>query len=568
LLNFFENLKFRQKLFLSYAFVILIAVFVLSFYSYQQSSSILRDRAKHEMSGMADQIKENIEYKIHQINSNNGSLMLDRKLQEICSLRGTQDIATQYENKTYVYNTIMKIVNVNDIFLHITIYTEDFVPENGNLLLSLNRARHLDWFINGINNKQLQWLYSDGELFATQKYYGLLDGNAYGLIYYRLNYNSMFSFSNALPGYCIEILDKDNRLIYKNTDNDSIIEPFLASGYEVMDNGSLSVDRNEYLIMSRQLGNTGWKLYYYVPVRLMNYQPQSFFITTFTVASICIITLFLIVGLFTKTFVNRIKSLHQKMIEVEEGNLNVEMSSGYKDEIGQLTNQCGNMLRNVNELQQINYQSMLTQKDAEFKALQAQINPHFLHNILSTISWKAIQIDAEDIYFMTKRLSDFYRTAINQGENVISVRDEIENTISYIELQLLIHSNSFEVEYSIDERIYNYEMLNLILQPIIENAIGHGIEKILKGKGLLRFSAELYNGKLRFNIYDNGPGMNAETFWNALRQETNRYGMRNVQDRIKLYYGNDYGLSLSGETNEGATVMVTLPLNARAPIKS
>ena len=163
------------------------------------------------------------------------------------------------------------------------------------------------------------------------------------------------------------------------------------------------------------------------------------------------------------------------MKDVKKGNLEVTVTSDSKDEIGELVQGFGDMVNRIKTLIEEVYEGKISLKEYEMKALQAQINPHFLYNTLSLINWKAIEADEKDISKITLALSRFYRTALNKGNSMMPLADEISNVKSYLDIQLIMHDYEFDVEMDIDERINYYDAPNLILQPLIENAIDHEI---------------------------------------------------------------------------------------------
>ena len=194
------------------------------------------------------------------------------------------------------------------------------------------------------------------------------------------------------------------------------------------------------------------------------------------------------------------------------------------------------------------------------KALQAQINPHFLYNSLSLINWMALESDQEEISKITLSLSMFYRTALNKGKNILKVRDEIKNMRSYLDIQLMMHDYEFDVDIQIDEDILDYNILNLILQPLIENAIDHGIDLKTDGRGCIKITGEKQNDQIALIVSDNGVGMSKEQAESILSNKSNGYGVKNVNERIKLYYGEQYHLKIESEIGIGTKVEITIPI--------
>jgi two-component system sensor histidine kinase YesM len=193
------------------------------------------------------------------------------------------------------------------------------------------------------------------------------------------------------------------------------------------------------------------------------------------------------------------------------------------------------------------------------KALQVQIKHYFLYNYLSLINWKAISIDAKDISHITTTLSKFYRTTLNNGKNIISIREVIENTKAYLEIQLIMHDYSFDMIFNIDDKLYEFDMIKLILQPIIENAIEHGIDLKRNGRGQISITGTQTDHHVEFIIEDNGIGMDEKLIEEVLVKQSKGYGLHNVHKRIKTFFGGDYGIFINSELGKGIEVRVLIP---------
>jgi two-component system sensor histidine kinase YesM len=244
---------------------------------------------------------------------------------------------------------------------------------------------------------------------------------------------------------------------------------------------------------------------------------------------------------------------------IEQGDLSITIKQTSSDEIGHLIQAFGHMMERLKHLINEVLKSRITQQEYEMKALQAQINPHFLYNSLSLINGKAIIAGQDDISQMARLLSTFYRTTLNKGKNLISVRDELENTRSYAEIQRMMHSNSFDIVYDIDESVYSFSMPNLLLQPLVENSILHGIDhKETSDRGVLTIFCRRNDQMLIFKVLDNGCGMSAEQCENILTSESSGYGIQNVHHRVQLYYGTEYGLRYTSTKGVGTCATLTL----------
>lgn len=274
----------------------------------------------------------------------------------------------------------------------------------------------------------------------------------------------------------------------------------------------------------------------------------------------CVIFSAVVIMKFSGNMAHRLEKIKMTMSEVEEGNLEVELVSTERDEIGDLTRGFNQMLSRIRQLIQEVYESRIRQKQYEMTALRAQINPHFLYNSLSLINWKALEIGSDDISKATLALSRYYRTSLNKGKNTMSIREEIDNVRSYLQIQEMFHDYSFTVKMDVAEDILDYRTLNLILQPLAENAIAHGIDRRRGSEpGVITISGRRDGNCVVLSVADNGVGMEQEKAQTILTEKSSGYGVRNVNSRIQLEYGEAYGLSIESEPGKGTKVTVRIP---------
>ena len=243
-----------------------------------------------------------------------------------------------------------------------------------------------------------------------------------------------------------------------------------------------------------------------------------------------------------------------------------------KDEHAILNNEFTNMLMRLNLLLEETYTTKINEiklrtriKELELVSLQQRINPHFFYNLLENIFWMAQMKGYEEIGDMVSALGEFFKTSVSEKGAFVSIKTEIENVRSYVSLQKIMHKNQFEAVWNIDPDILMDKTVKLVLQPIIENCIVHGFERIESG-GMITINGYEKNGDILFEIKDNGKGMNAvlcETI--KERMDSSIYGIgdsigiRNVNQRIKIYYGNTYGLDIKSTLNQGTVVSLRIP---------
>ncbi|MDG0814334.1 sensor histidine kinase [Cohnella rhizosphaerae] len=187
-----------------------------------------------------------------------------------------------------------------------------------------------------------------------------------------------------------------------------------------------------------------------------------------------------------------------------------------------------------------------------------------MYNSLSLINSQAIGREAYDISRTVTLLAKFYRTALNKGKEYISVRDEVAMVRSYVELQQIMSGHAFDVVYELEERVYPLGIVRLVLQPLVENAIDHGLKEKTEGLRMLTIGGCIRGGDLVLSISDTGVGMDEETAAGLLTSHSSGYGLTNVHERLRLYFGEPYGLAVSSRVGVGTTVEARLPGTQRS----
>lgn len=247
-----------------------------------------------------------------------------------------------------------------------------------------------------------------------------------------------------------------------------------------------------------------------------------------------------------------LNTLAKTISEVGEGNLKV-VADFEDNEIGRIGNEFKAMVNNNLELRERLLHTELKEREAELLLLQSQINPHFLYNTLDSLYFMAVINQADDIAEMVLSLSNTFKLSLNKGGKLIRVCDEIEKMKAYMKIQNLRYHDRFAFLLEVEEEIMEEQILTFILQPFIENAMYHGLEAKI-GEGYIHVFGKREGDMLHFIIQDNGVGIS------DFNQLKNGYGVKNVKERIKLYYGDPYGVSFESEIGVGTTVSVFVPI--------
>lgn len=336
------------------------------------------------------------------------------------------------------------------------------------------------------------------------------------------------------------------------------------------------VEGIQSLVIYNTSPDTQWRLVAVVPYPEIAggiYRVQSI---TIWVILFCIFASIILSIIFAATITKPIIRLQRTMEQASQGYLDRVIPVESTDEVGRLTENFNQMLQKIQRLISDNYTSKIREAEAEarqhraeLRALQAQINPHFLYNTLSTISSLAVLEGIDSISRMAETLCDFFRYSIHTEEMMVALRDELAQVERYFMIQKIRYGDRISLEIDVPEQFLDQSIVKLILQPLVENACIHGLE--LHGKGKITICAKVSGNNLMIRVSDNGAGIK-ETELMALQASLDHFetdaetgnhahiGLRNIYARLKLHYGNEYGLKIESKLGEGTTVMILIPL--------
>lgn len=313
---------------------------------------------------------------------------------------------------------------------------------------------------------------------------------------------------------------------------------------------------------------TGWKMVKMIPVDYL-YSEITYLDRLMLTALIGFALMgILAAGVFSMFLTRPIINLMHSMKLVENGNLSARVTGLRKDELGKLGQSFNFMIEKMGQLIERVIDEERTKKELEMEVLHAQINPHFLYNTLNTIGWMARIQDAPAISDAVVALIKLLRISINLGQETIALSDEIEYVRNYCLIQEFRFNNHFTVEYHIDPACHNIQIPKLVLQPIVENSIVYGSENHSGNFLNIVISATIEAPSLLITVADNGPGIAEEKLRNLIQPENtiekfSKVGLNNVQQRLKLFFGSQYGLDIHSGPGTGTIVTIKIPLSER-----
>ena len=347
------------------------------------------------------------------------------------------------------------------------------------------------------------------------------------------------------------------------------IEQNIRAGNRYEDN--MEIWENDIQIVTTLVRETIFQYIYYEikGIQESHAEYQSFFVSMIeisVIAFVAVLLLIVFISHYIPLSISRpITELVEVTQQVSQGNLQVRSHVNTGVEAKQLSESLNTMIDKINALLEQVKKEQIRIRKAEFELLQAQINPHFLYNTLDTIIWLAESDEQKQVVHMVESLSDFFRTSLNQGKDIISIKEEIQHVRSYLEIQQMRYQDILEYEIDVPEEFYQNTIPKITVQPLVENALYHGI-KNRRGKGKITVRGYREDSFFILEVRDNGIGMQTERLVqvrNALLYkqlaESKVYGLYNVNERIRLNCGEEYGLRISSTYQEGTTVKILLP---------
>ncbi|HIT63576.1 MAG TPA: sensor histidine kinase [Candidatus Ventrimonas merdavium] len=316
----------------------------------------------------------------------------------------------------------------------------------------------------------------------------------------------------------------------------------------------------------KSVGYTGWKLIGVSPenaISLNNLKTNLFIV--FIVAFVLFILVLINAYISTK-ITGPIQKLEKSVNALEEGDLDTEISIGGSYEIQHLGRSIRDMAQRIQVLMNDIVAEHESKRKSEFDTLQSQINPHFLYNTLDIIVWMIENEQKDEAVKVVTALARFFRISLSKGKSIIPVGDELEHVRNYLMIQQKRFKNKFTYTIEADPEVLGFASLKLMLQPLVENAIYHGMEFMMDGEGEILVKAEKREDGLWFTVRDNGLGMTKEQAEGLLTRQAqvssrrgSGIGVKNVNERIRLYFGEGYGLTIQSEPDEGTQILIHLP---------
>jgi two-component system sensor histidine kinase YesM len=585
----FKHINLRKKLIIIVVLFILSPVATAGIFFYLSSEKYVTERTNEETQQIIMLLQKNVD---QLLKGYEGQLMTIYQHEEIISRLGVETVydtqTSDMESEESVNRFLRDFLRGKDELESIYLFSENreniyFSDSKGSALFLDQVKLHPEW-VNTLSTSRgkTKWI-STYELppnhyisrsthyfimgMQIKNIFSVLEPLGTIIVNIKIDVlNKLMADVQVSPnGFLLLVDPKGNVIWHRNPEalgNTNVRDiPF----FQKIDSGDQSfmtqkLNGETYHISYGQSGYNNWYYISFVPQSDLEAEIaniKQFLAVTFIVS----VVIFSLLAIMTTVYITRpLRRIVMAMNRLDKDNLGVKVNAQSKDEIGVLQeafNSMGSKIRNlIEEVRMVTAK----EKEAELKALQAQINPHFVYNSLDTINWMAIEKQEKGISGMITALSDIMRYAIRPGSNLAPIQEEIKWVENYAYIQKNRFESRFDIHVEVDPRALQYKIPRLLLQPFIENAILHGMEdKEESGVIQIRIQLEGASNRLVLEVEDNGSGISEEQLQHIYERRNTGIGIHNINDRLKLEYGAGYGVTVHSVLGEGTKVTIIVP---------
>ncbi|SMF75308.1 Sensor histidine kinase YesM [Paenibacillus uliginis N3/975] len=582
--NKISQMSFGYKLMLSYCILIMIPVILIGNVANRIYTESIREQTRSIIQGTLHQMKNNIAFKMEDTKRISDMLYFDYYLARV--LRHYEEGWSSYDStKNILVPKFQTAVETANRRMWLSVYLKnDTIPEVYNLYENVNpldtKARLYDiyqykrlvdkeWYINfpsdEVYGTTLQWrqIEEDSKYGNISLLRRIIDVGGDKYPYEEIGFMRIsVSLKDLFDGVDFQKIGEGTTIYISDPSSHVIVSSGSDGVSEVAALNQLSRNEDD-LIIRDSLPGLDMELVAIIPADIVEKDSVKVRNLTLFIGLGCVVIFFFLSVIVSRYFGKRVSKIVKVVDSFQEGEFHKRIYFKGNDEFTKIASALNEMGNNIGRLIREVYLADLQKKEAELESLHAQINPHFLYNTLSSISRLAKFGKLEKLQRMVLDLAKFYRLSLNDGRNVIPVKNELEQAQAYIDIQKIKYESRMQVQYDIAPELVRYETVKLILQPFIENVLEHA----WMGDNIyIRISGRVTDEGLEFKIIDNGvgfpPGMIKEL--TGAQDLTNAgYGCKNVDQRIKLHYGQQYGVTLFSRPGIGTTVRIIIPLVKR-----
>ena len=580
-----HNMKLFQKFVLTYCILLIIPILIISSYAYAKLSNIITDNFLNSASESFEQSLDYMNYTVYKIFDTSNTIVVNNTVTDIL-IRDVETYALtdQIYDFSKLQSYLCSFENNLDI-KKINLYINDgliYSSENVSFFKasSLKNTKVEDCILR--TNARFIWgpMWYLNESTVNDTLFLLKsiknpDDLSEDIGFLRIDFRKsiiqdIIDKINPLDDVFSFVINSDNKIIASSRDlkdlyDNSSIDLELIKSAAQFSNQLTTFDDGKFYLQSAAIDKTDWYM--------VNVLPKSSILSTiktqrnylFIIVILTIIMAIILAAYLVKVINKRLFQVIDGMRQVPNGQLSNYIENDSSDEVGELIDNYNYMISKMSILVDEQYKLGKEVKNAELKALQSQINPHFLYNTLDMINWMAHKNMNKEISIAVKNLAKFYKLSLNKGKDIVTIKDEVEHSKLYVNLQNMRYDNRITLITRLDESLMDCSIPKITFQPIIENSINHGILGRGMENGSILISGYISQNNLIIQISDDGIGIEKEVLplilkENNLQTKGSGYGLKNINQRIKLLYGESYGLSFTSNYGFGTTVEITLPV--------
>lgn len=569
-----KNISLRWKFFFGFLITSMVPIVGFGAYAYMNTENILLEQSYSNMEENLARASNNMDMVLEGYENASSLIFMNKQVQDLISVDftnyGYEDL--YYYLKSY-FGTMMAInSDVNTFSIYTTnqtiaqdyyfIYKVDEEIEQEGWYKRAREENGKPVFMRGGINKDGKYVFY---LVRSLDYYSY--GSLRNVLRMEIDDRHLLGIISEVSGDDEMIILDDENYVVSSTDKTLMG----CSVYDILDGYEGEIGNNKRdtavydgkeMLVSSVTSPQGWKILSLVSVPMLEMNIRTSVKNVILFALLAVIMSVVFSAVISILITRRIKELTKSVEKMKDGVFGERIEDGGRDEIGILAEVFSDMSFMVKHLIKDIYEKELIRKAAELNLLQEQINPHFLYNVLSSISSMAMRSGNTEIMDMVEHLALFYRISLNKGKNILSVREEVNLLENYLQLQKVRFGEAIQVAYDLDEELMDCRIIKLILQPLVENAIHHAMKD---ETAILHIGITLRREQdhMLFIITDDGVGMEAETVEEInteIRNAVRGFGLKNVSIRIQLQYGQAYGVKVYSKEGEGTQIYIKLPI--------
>jgi len=558
---------------LSYSVIIVLPSLIIGYLANTIYADSLRTQTRNNMNITLQQIRDNVQFKLDDIERLTEMLYSDTEM--ISRIRHYERGWVSYENTTkYLIPRLYSTLDSTSQIIWMSVYLHNkTLPEIYNFsrdptllresrfdLYHMTRIENKVWYAGlpkEVYGRTLVWqrIEDDAKLGRISLVRRIMDiqnpikMRELGLIRISVPVSDIFEsvdFNKFGVGTALHIADQDGRTVLSSAHS-----PGGEAGQ------TYGKAKPTFLKIEERIPDLEWTISANIPFDIVDQDIRKVKTLTYLVSLLSVMALFVVGALMTRYFSRKVRKIISVLDSFQQGEFHKRIHFKDNDEFTRISVALNDMGQNIGELIRKVYIADLEKKEAELETLQAQINPHFLYNTLSSINRLAKFGETDKLQKMVRDLAAFYRLSLSDGRAIIPIASELAQTVAYVDIQRIKYADRMTVVFEIDPELFRYSTLKLVLQPFIENVLEHA----WRGDRIFVRVVGYIKGKdVFFHVIDDGVGMSKDTVRRLSDPATQiGYGIRNVNQRIKLHYGDAYGVRIYSRTGIGANMTIVFP---------